>query len=644
MTSIRAKSVLGKRSQRQDHGSTCEQLQTPEPTPDFKRVRTSSTTLDGDGNKENIPPFASNALNVESSSPTITSRAARALRRSATESMQSTPARSEPQIQRSASISSTPATPATAISTLHISTPPPTPPTFLSLEIRARALLRATCNDIDELPGREEERQSIADFVQSFLDDDEQGVQSLYISGSPGSGKTALVTSVLHSFAEELIDVKVVIINCMALEDVDALWHRMLDELDKPKKPKAAARSRKHLKGKEAAEAVVTAMKTKCIVLLDELDHIAPTTQTFTSLLTLPEASSGLLRVIGIANTHTLSTTTISTDCVQTLHFAPYTSTQLLRILQSRLAALNDSEKSSAVMKKFLPVPTLMLLTKKVASLTGDVRCLLEVLREAIDLASAVPASKEVNVVEDPTCSVTPAHVLAALKVRVPTSTSAPFASPKSSPFVSNSEIVSKISSLGLQARLVLLSILLASKRLEAGLTLSGSTLPSISAKRSCSNDIPGRDIGIDTQQLHGYYSNMLSRGDSDLCAPASRNEFIDLTAMLEGIGLVSVATVTCSSPTKMAKRAFGRSSSFISVKSKNAAMGDVRLGSGVWVDEVLRGLGISNKDSVDVKEEEARAIWSRECARLAKEVKVWQAKSAKPQQLVAGFSDAFED
>lgn len=88
-------------------------------------------------------------------------------------------------------------------------------------------------------------------------------MQSLYISGSPGSGKTALVTSVLHSFAEELIDVKVVIINCMALEDVDALWHRMLDELDKPKKPKAAARSRKHLKGKEAAEAVVTAMKTK---------------------------------------------------------------------------------------------------------------------------------------------------------------------------------------------------------------------------------------------------------------------------------------------------------------------------------------------------------------------------------------------
>ncbi|KAJ3868301.1 hypothetical protein EV359DRAFT_70664 [Lentinula novae-zelandiae] len=621
MTSIRAKSVLGKRSQRQDHGSTCEQLQTPEPTPDFKRVRTSSTTLDGDGNKENIPPFASSALNIESSSPTITSRAARALRRSATESMQSTPARSEPQIQRSASISSTPATPATAISTLHISTPPPTPPTFLSLEIRARALLRATCNDIDELPGREEERQSIADYVQSFLDDDEQGVQSLYISGSPGSGKTALVTS-----------------------DVDALWHRMLDELDKPKKPKAAARSRKHLKGKEAAEAVVTAMKTKCIVLLDELDHIAPTTQTFTSLLTLPEASSGLLRVIGIANTHTLSTTTISTDCVQTLHFAPYTSTQLLRILQSRLAALNDSEKSSAVMKKFLPVPTLMLLTKKVASLTGDVRCLLEVLREAIDLASAVPASKEVNVLEDPTCSVTPAHVLAALKVRVPTSISAPFASPKSSPFVSNSEIVSKISSLGLQARLVLLSILLASKRLEAGLTLSGSTLPSISAKRSCSNDIPGRDIGIDTQQLHGYYSNMLSRGDSDLCAPASRNEFIDLTAMLEGIGLVSVATVTCSSPTKMAKRAFGRSSSFISVKSKNAAMGDVRLGSGVWVDEVLRGLGISNKDSVDVKEEEARAIWSRECARSAKEVKVWQAKSAQPQQPVAGFSDAFED
>ncbi|KAJ3800095.1 P-loop containing nucleoside triphosphate hydrolase protein [Lentinula aff. detonsa] len=637
MPSTRATSILGKRTQRQDQSSACEQLQTPEPTPDFKRVRTSSTTLDGDGNKENIPPFALNALNNETLHPIISARAARSLRRGVTESMQSTPARSKPRIERSASIS-IPATPTTAISSLHISTPPPTPLTLLPLETRARALLRATCDNSDELPGREDERQIIADFIQGFLGDHEQGPQSLYISGSPGSGKTALVTSVLHSFTEELTDVTMITVNCMALADVDSLWRRILDELNTSKKQ---AHSKKLFKGKEAAAMVVAAIKTKCIVLLDELDHIAPTTQAFTSLLTLPESSSGLLRIIGVANTHTLSNSTISTECIRTLHFAPYTSTQLLRILQSRLAVLHDTETSSAAVKEFLPVPTLTLLTKKVASLTGDVRFLLEVLRGAVDLARAARKFDEKNLLEASTCSVTPVHVLAALKTHTPSPTSTLSSSPGSSPFVTNSEIMSKISTLGLQARLVLLSILLASKRLEMGLALSGPNVPSV--KRSTLNNLSG-NIAIDTQQLHTYYSYMLSRGDSDLCAPVPRNEFIDLTAMLEGIGLVSISTVACSSPKKMAKRTFGRSSSFSSAKHSRSAAGEVRLGPGVWVDEVLRGLGITNQDSVNIKEEEARVIWNRECSRLAKEVKALQAKSMKSQQPVPAFTDAFED
>jgi len=134
----------------------------------------------------------------------------------------------------------------------------------------------------------------------------------------------------------------------------------------------------------------------------------------------------------------------------------------------------------------------------------------------------------------------------------------------------------------------------------------------------------------------------MLSRSDTDLCAPVLRNEFIDLISMLEGIGLVSVVTASCSSPTK--KRTFGRSASFSSVKNKNAATGDVRLGAGVWVDEVLRGLGINNTDSADVTEEEASAIWKRESSRLSKEIKALQAKSAKSAQSAVGFVGALED
>jgi cell division control protein 6 len=72
---------------------------------------------------------------------------------------------------------------------------------------------------------------------------------------------------------------------------------------------------------------------------------------------------------------------------VETLHFAPYTLSQLLQILQTRLTALHD-ERDDFVgdePKKFLPIPTLTLLTKKIAAQTGDVRSLFEVLRGAID-------------------------------------------------------------------------------------------------------------------------------------------------------------------------------------------------------------------------------------------------------------------
>ncbi|KAF9071652.1 P-loop containing nucleoside triphosphate hydrolase protein [Rhodocollybia butyracea] len=632
-------SVLGKRAHCQDQSSSCGQLQTPDPTPDSKRVRTSSSVIDGDGNKENIAPFALNALHSEVTLPIVSARAARALRRSATESLQSTPARPK-RNERSASISSIPTTPATAISTLCISTPPPTPPTFLPIHIRIRALLRPNCDELNELPGREEERETITTFMQSFIAGTElDDHQSLYISGSPGSGKTALVNSILR-LLEEAGDVNVITINCMALADVDALWRRMREELDPSTKSIPTPRSKKQLKGKEAADAAISAMKSKCILVLDELDHIAPNAQVFTSLLALPESSSGLLRVIGIANTHTLSTGSSSDSQVRILHFAPYTSSQLLQILQSRLTPVYDSEKVSVAVKKLLPVSTLTLLTKKVASLTGDVRCLFEVLRCAIDLAS-VASQGATDILDAPAYSVTPAHIISALKTHTPSTKSTLPSSVALPSSIANSEIVSKICSLGLQARLVLLSVLVASKRLEEGLALSSSGSPSPVAKRSSANNISRKDISIDPQQLHGYYCSILSRGDSDLCAPASRNEFVDLIGRLEGIGLVSVATVVGSSPTK---RAFGRSTSFSSAKSKSAAAGGVRLGAGVWVDEVLRGLGIDNPNSVDVKEEEARAIWNSESSRLTKELKVIQAKSSKSTHVAAGFENALED
>lgn len=72
-------------------------------------------------------------------------------------------------------------------------------------------------------------------FVRSLTSADDVDAQQtvLFISGSPGTGKTALVNSVLGDMQSELADavVNIISVNCMALNNVDALWDRLLEAL-----------------------------------------------------------------------------------------------------------------------------------------------------------------------------------------------------------------------------------------------------------------------------------------------------------------------------------------------------------------------------------------------------------------------------
>ena len=388
----------------------------------------------------------------------------------------------------------------------------------------------------------------------------------------------------------------------------------------------------------------------------------------------MPRAIPSILRLIGIANTHTLTASSSSAafvppSNVQTIHFAPYTPTQLQDILQTRLSPLYGTECPSEIVlevKKFLPPPTLMLLTKKVAALTGDVRSLFGVLRGAIDLAMAPSTTRlDENLFDPPKATVTPQHVLAALKAYTP-------AAPKIATSNSNtnatcnSETVTKIRNLGLQAQLVLLTILLGSKRLDAGLSLSicspaspkkptASTLKrTASSPKSCGS---GTAVGIETGLLHTYYSIVLSRSDLGIFEPVSRGEFADLLGVLEGVGLISLSSSllasVSSSPSGKGRKAFGRSASFGTGLCKNGAgaVGEVRLVEGIWADEILRGLGASSPDvastlddmPVDARKEEIRSIWEREKSRLTKDLKslVSVASAAsRPEAFAGAFHD----
>ncbi|KAK0232826.1 P-loop containing nucleoside triphosphate hydrolase protein [Armillaria fumosa] len=606
-------STLGKRTHRSE-------LPSPDPTPSYKRPKTTVTVLDSDDNKENIPPYLIRAVNADASSP-ISARATRALRRTTTE-IEVTPPRRRAQCRASVSLISSPSTP---VPRSAITTPPPTPPTLLPFHVRARALLRATCDDMVDMPARDHERAIICDFITGFVaasprdSDDADHASCLYISGAPGTGKTALVNSVIRSLDN---DIEVIAINCMALNSIEALWEWLQEKFKGMKK--ASNQTKKAKRGKDAVEALLNGLLTKYLLVLDELDHITTTPQTLETLFSLPTSNRSVIRIIGIANTHTLTSSASFASFVRTIHFAPYTATQLLQIIEARLSSLRNDGAEVEQSKTLLPAPALTLLTKKVAAMTGDVRSLFEVLRGAID--AAVTSCKG-----DRRPSITPAHVLAALKSHGPSNKKPLAHSSPSAPGSSDSETVSNVKSLGLQARIVLLLILLSSKRMEVGLPLFSTAAPKS----------PSKSTAIETLHLFIFYSSVLQRGDSDVFTPVSRSEFMDLLGMLDGVGLVSVTSTIGSPRGKGGKRSLTRTSS-------GTITGDVQIASGIRHDEVLKGLGVKSADaevSDDVMEEEVSALWHRETARINKEVKEAQNLPAKSQERRnPHFANAMED
>lgn len=159
-----------------------------------------------------------------------------------------------PLVRRYASTSNlmtSPTTPAPNFNHLSLATPPPSPPSILMpLHARIRALLRPTCNNSSGITGREQERAMIQNFISSFLTFDTISSTNqpvLYVSGSPGTGKTALVNALLHTLDPEIqrCHAKILSVNCMALGSVDAVWERLAEELADGEKVVRGIKSRK---------------------------------------------------------------------------------------------------------------------------------------------------------------------------------------------------------------------------------------------------------------------------------------------------------------------------------------------------------------------------------------------------------------
>ncbi|XP_055077168.1 origin recognition complex subunit 1 isoform X2 [Periophthalmus magnuspinnatus] len=231
----------------------------------------------------------------------------------------------------------------------------------------------------ESLPCREQEFQDIYSFVESKIIDGTGGC--MYISGVPGTGKTATVQEVVRSLQSSAHDGDIptftfIEINGMKMTDPHQAYVQILQKLTGQKATADHAASLLEKKFSSPAP-----RKETTVLLVDELDLLWTRKQgVLYNLFDWPTRRHARLVVLTIANTMDLPerimVNRVSSRLGLTrLSFQPYSFKQLQQIISSRLNRIKAFEEDA-----------LQLVSRKVAALSGDARRCLDICRRATEI------------------------------------------------------------------------------------------------------------------------------------------------------------------------------------------------------------------------------------------------------------------
>ncbi|XP_011695267.1 PREDICTED: cell division control protein 6 homolog isoform X1 [Wasmannia auropunctata] len=231
----------------------------------------------------------------------------------------------------------------------------------------------------DDLPGREKELARLQKFLLGHLDQETSG--SLYISGPPGTGKTACLFKITQR-SDVKSKFKVVYINCTSMKSAAAIYTKISQELAITSATKSGKNS------KAAIEKYLTSKHKTLLLVLDEIDQLESRKQSVLySIFEWPSIPNSKLILIGIANALDLTDRILPRlqarcELKPTLmHFAPYSKQQICDIISARL---NEANATNV----FTP-PAVQFLAGKVAAISGDIRRALDISRRVIELAES---------------------------------------------------------------------------------------------------------------------------------------------------------------------------------------------------------------------------------------------------------------
>ena len=214
----------------------------------------------------------------------------------------------------------------------------------------------------------------------------------IYISGTPGTGKTATVREVVGQLnasvqAEELDDFIFVEINGMKVTDPHQSYSLLWEAL------KGDRVSPSHALGLLEREFDhPSPRRVPCVVLMDELDQLVTKNQSVMyNFFNWPGLRHSRLIVLAVANTMDLPERTLSNKISSRLGltrilFPGYTHEQLQEIIRSRLSHVPDN---------IVDPDAIQFASRKVAAVSGDARRALDICRRAVEIAEAESVAAE---------------------------------------------------------------------------------------------------------------------------------------------------------------------------------------------------------------------------------------------------------
>lgn len=232
------------------------------------------------------------------------------------------------------------------------------------------------------LPCRSNEFSTVYSHLYSAIADGSGAC--IYISGTPGTGKTATVREVvafLHQAVadEELDDFNFVEINGMKVtephQSYSLLWEALKGDRVSPHHALSLL---------EQEFSHPSPRRIPCVVLMDELDQLVTKNQSVMyNFFNWPAMRHSRLIVLAVANTMDLPERTLSNKISSRLGltritFPGYTHTQLMEIISSRLEGVPGN---------IVDQDAIQFASRKVAAVSGDARRALDICRRAVELA-----------------------------------------------------------------------------------------------------------------------------------------------------------------------------------------------------------------------------------------------------------------